>query len=254
MLIVAAGMLLAFPAADAFANANVRFVDAVAGGTPPSLEVGGIALPAPGFGKATGYVSVPAGNRAIRLRRGGRPLAARTEGLTSARRYTVVALRKGSRVTVGVVRDPTAHAGRARVRVVAAAAELGKVDVSAGNSPLATNLGVGDSSSTASVEPGAYSLSAMQPGGRGGALVMDSSVAFAAGTASTVVLLGSGGERLRFLTLGGNAVTPGAAPATGLGGLGGGGSAPVLLALIAALVAAALGGSGYRLAARRRAR
>lgn len=254
MLIVAAGMLLAFPAADAFANANVRFVHAVPGGAPASLDVGATELAPVGFGAATGYVSVPAGTQAIRLRRGGRTLTDDAQDLGSGKRYTVVAIKEGSGASLRLVEDPVARGGRARVRVIAAAPELGKVDVGAGGNPLATGLAFGDASSRTSLEPGSYPLSAMRPGGRGGALVNGPSTAFAAGTASTVVLLGSGGERLRFLNLGDNAVTPSAAPATGFGGLSGGGSAPVLLALMAALGAAVLGGSGYGLAARRRGR
>jgi hypothetical protein len=247
-------MLLAIPASNALANASVRFLHAVPGADPASLSADGAGLASVGFGKATGYSSVPAGEQALRLRSHGKTIAHLSQDLRSGGHYTVVAIKQRGGAGLRAFEDPSARGGRARVLAIAAAPELGVVDVSAGDKTLASGLGFGKGGEPVAVPPGAYTVRASRASGSAGALASTAGQAFPAGSASTVVLIGSGGERLRFVTLAGSSVAPRGAPGTGLGGLGGEGSLPWLLAALAALAAAILGGSGYGLAARRRGR
>ena len=199
MLIVAAGMLAVLPVAEAGANADVRFVHAVPGGTAASLQVGGASLPPIGFGSATGYSDVPSGRTDLSLSAGGDTLADLSETLANGGRYTVVAAGIPRKSELIVVRDGRPQGGRARIRAINAAAELGEVDVDLGGRTVASGLAFKDASSYAAVDPGAYALEAIRPGGEGGALMTQPGATVPAGSATTAVLIGSGGERTRFL-------------------------------------------------------
>jgi hypothetical protein len=76
-------------------------------------------------------------------------------------------------------------------------------------------------------------------------------VSVAAGSATTAVLVGSRGEKARWVLVDDSTVAPSAAPETGLGGLTtSNGGIPWLLALLAALGAGTLGGLIHRSASR----
>lgn len=244
-------MLLA-PAAPAFADASVRFVNASTGGDRLSLEVsaerGGTAtLPAVNFGEATAYLRVPTGGE-VRLQAspgGGSSAGA----LESGGRYTIVA--SGRRAELETYEDGRPSGGRARIRAINAAPELGDADVRLDGRPVADAIGFTDASDYTSIEPGTYDLEVTRPGGRGGALATRPGLSLSAGSTVSAVVAGTGGVRTRVIVVGETSAVPRGAPATGLGGLAGGDGPPWLLALLAALGAGTLGGAAHRLTTRR---
>jgi hypothetical protein len=257
--IAATLMLLTAPAASAATAANVRFVNALPGGKPASLEVAPAgATPGAGeevqagFADSTDYVEVEPGSVVLTLSSGeaAQPLARVERTLARSGRYTVVAATSGAS-GLRVLRDGPPAGGVARLRIVHAASELGQVDVMLGRRLTARALSFEDSSPYRRVEPGTYRLSATRPGGRGGALV-SRSVVLTAGTSFTVVLAGTGGQPTRIVLASDATVVPKGAPATGLGGIARERTVPWLLVLAAALAGGLLGGMGYRLASGRR--
>jgi hypothetical protein len=234
-------MLLAAPPAAAAGEARVRVVHAIPGAPAVTVSVGGKRTSAGlAFGEATPYATAAGGRVRIELARGGAPVVAGSERLASGGRYTFVAVEDGERRLLAL-RDGRARAGRARLRVVQAAPELGKADVRLGARTLGQGLAFAGSTGYATVEPGTYPLAAT-PAGRGGAaLARAGAVPLAAGTSSTALLVGTRGETTRFVVLEDAAFAPRAAPDTGLGGLArrDGPRWPLLLLLGAAAAVAA---------------
>ncbi len=240
---------MAIVVAQPAAAAEVRFLHAVPGGPKAYLQVGGTALGNVGFGQASMYARTPDGKVSLALIAGGKRLALVTPTLED-RRYTVVASTVGKRIVLRTFSDGPARAGSARVRAVHVVPELDEAGFTAGSKSLG-EVGRGEASDYATVRPGDYGIEAAQPGGdmvaeRGG-------VNLAAGTASSAYLLGSAGERTRFVVLQDTVAAPALAPATGLGGLADE-DQPWLAALAAALIAGTLGGLGYKRASARRSR
>ena len=240
-------------AGDALAAAKVRFLHAVPGVGPAALDVSVAgregASAAVGFAKASGYVTVGEGaaQLALAVRGESDPAATERATLKDRQRYTVVALRRDGEVELRLYRDDGAAGGAARLRAIHAAPELDGVDVRLGEQVIADGLAPAGASPYDRIEPGSYRLSITRPGGKGGALASQSGVQLVSGTSSTAVIVGSGGERIRFVVVADAAVTPAEPPATGLGGLSDGG-VPWLLVLAAALLAGALGGAAYAVA------
>jgi hypothetical protein len=82
-------------------------------------------------------------------------------------------------------------------------------------------------------------------------VIPTATVSVSAGSATTAVLVGSRGEKARWVLVDDATVAPSAAPQTGLGGLSTpGGGPPWLAALLAALGAGALGAVAHRAATR----
>jgi hypothetical protein len=247
-LALAALMLVALPAASAMANAEVRLVNARGGSDPVRLEVtvAGQTVPAGGataFGKSSESVSVPAGDAQLSLVGGtdSAEAAAVDKTLADGASYTVLALPKGDEgFELQVLRNGTAAPGDAKLRLVHAAPELGKPDIRLGDRTLAQRLGFGSETGYLKVDPGAYELAVARPGGEEAVLSMK--VSLAAGTASTIVVAGTGGSEARLIELHDDTVTPAGAPHTGLGGLADE-QRPWVLAILAALLAGAAGGA-----------
>ena len=243
-----ASMLVAVSAASASAL-ELRFVHAVPGAGDAQLTAGGEPVgSAVGFGGATRFASVPDGTGDLQLRTGGRTLASDDAAIDSGS-YTVVAMRVDGEVELKTFRDAGGRGGTARLRAINAAGELGEAGVTLDARPVVRSVASGEASRYENVDPGTYKLDVTRAGGDGGALASRSSVALSAGTASTAVVVGTGGERTRVILLPDGTAAPARAPATGLGGLDGG--TPWLAALFAALAAGALGGAAYTLARRR---
>jgi hypothetical protein len=236
-LAIAALMLVAGPAAQAFASAQVRFVNA-RGGSTLSLTVsaggqrtgGGSGV---GFGQVGALMSVPAG--AAQLSVGGTTV---TRQLSDGTSYTVAALPKNRLL---VLRNGSATGKVARIRVVHAAPELGTPDIRLGRRTIAQGVKFRSATGYLTVSPGSYTLAVTKPSG--GAAVVSTRVSLAAGTATTAVVAGSAGSPARIVVVNDNTFTPAGAPHTGLGGLARHGAAPWALALLAALVAGTLGGA-----------
>lgn len=246
-------MLLAGGAPTALAASKVRFVNGVPGAGPVDVSAGSRQVVGSlAFGRASGYVSVP--SRPVRIAVGDRrdPVVTGTQRFRDGRRYTVIATANGDTELV-TVQDGASAAGRARLRLVQAADELGDPDVFVGRRRVASGFAYRDIVSYRSFEPGSYRIEARRQGGGGDPLVAADGVNLSAGTASTAILLGTSGERAQILILPDGAFTPVGAPATGLGGLAGGLS-PWLVVLLAALSGGLLAGGAYRAAAGGRSR
>lgn len=241
-------MLLAAPAASALGAAQVRFVHAVPGAGAAQLNAseGGVTrtiATGVGFGEIGAYAEVPAGNVVFEARRpGGGLLAAIEERVKNGAHYTVVAIGNGE-ATLALIRDASARAGEARLRVVQAASELGEVDVRLGSRKVASLFGFEDVAPYAAVDPGTYELRITRPDD-GSELATAGGVALSAGTSSTAFIIGTSGERLQIITDTDRTAAPVGAVATGLGGLADEDS-HLLMALIAGLLAATLGAGGY---------
>ena len=233
-------MLAVVPAATAFASARVRVVNARGGqGTAQVVvTVNGKKAAAPGavtFGQASGFAVVPAGAATFTLAG-----ASAKKDLSDGAAYTVVALPKGQKgYALEVLRNGKPTGGQAKMRVVHAAPELGSPDIRVGKRTVAQGVKFKMSSPYLTIAPGSYKLAVTKP--NGGSAVLTSQVSLAAGTATTVVIAGSGGSPAQTITVDDGSVTPAGAPHTGLGGLADGGGAPWVLALLAALIAGSLG-------------
>jgi Domain of unknown function (DUF4397) len=222
--------------------AEVRLAHAVPGQGPAALEVDGEATPQVGFGQVSDYAEFPNGEVTLTL---GELDA---EENLSEGRYTAVAWRRGDQVMLDVFPDGDAQPGRARVRAIHAAGELGEGDVMLDGQTLADSLGPGEAGEYQAVDPGDYQLSVTRPGGGGSPLAEDS-VNLTAGTASTAIVVGSGGRPVQVVLASDSVAAPSEGPATGLGGLEDG--TPWAAVLLAALFAGALGGGAFRFARRR---
>jgi hypothetical protein len=249
-MMLVATMLVAVSASNASAL-EVRLVHAVPGAGSARLSAGNASTAPVAFGAVSSAVKAPDGKLTLRLlgAEGNQTLAKATKTLTGGR-YTVVATKSGDNTTLLLFRDQGAKKGRAGLRVIHAAPELGNADVTADGKPVTKALAFEDASPYKELEPGSYKLEAMRPSGKGGALATRSGVNLEAGTSATAVLAGSGGQPTSFVVASDAAVAPSKAPKTGLGGLAG--STPWLAALLAALAAGVVGGTGYRVALRRR--
>ena len=245
-LIASILMLLVGPAASAWGDAKVRFVQTVPGAGALELHAteGGISQRVGrrlGFGQIGSYEDVPAGEVEFEIREaGGRPVTATRERLANGGRYTVVAVVDKSPV---VLRDGRAEGGQSHLRVMHAAPELGRVDVRLGELPVANDLGMGDVTGYKDVGPGAYALSVTRPDG-GSPISLEGAVTLTAGTSSTAFVIGTGGEPVQTIVASDRAAAPRGAPATGFGGLAGE-DPEVLLALLAGLLGALAGGVIY---------
>jgi hypothetical protein len=255
-------MLVGGPAASALATAKVRLVNARPGGHAVSLKIiQGTAVP-PTFGDAaygqvTPYVKVPPGSAQITISglssSTGGAQAQTTEQLEDGHSYTAVALASGSKgFLLKIYRDGRALGGKARLRVIHAAPELGSPDVRLGQRTIAEKLAFKDATPYLSMAPGSYALSVVRPGSS--SAIFTKQVSLSAGAATTAIITGSGGAPAMVITATDDTKAPAGAPETGLGGLARDGGPPWLLAGLAALLAGALGGAAQLSLARRSGR
>jgi hypothetical protein len=254
-------MLLLLSAGSAFATASVRFVHAVPGAGPATLnlsvEGSGVSSSPVSFGTVGKALEAKPGRAKFTLVavKGGDPLAATDETLVDGARYTVVALPKkpGRGAQLRVYRDVKSRAGKARLRVIHAGAELGEPDVRVGNRVVAEKVAYGDATDYVDVPPGTSDISITRAGGEGGALATKRDVGLSAGTATTAVVVGSGGKPTQIVTLSDGTAAPKGAPATGFGGMAAGDDSPsrLAVALLFGLFAALMGAGCWALAGRR---
>ena len=226
---------------------------AVAGAGAASLlvESGHPRLPS-SFAKPSGYQVFRPGQARLRLILNGQssPLVSETVRLGPGK-HTVVAVGDGKNVDLLVYRDDGVEPGKATLRAIHVAAEVGKADVSLDGKTVVTGVGLGDATDYLPVPPGRHSVAVTRPGGEGGALVK-AQVRSVAGTASTAFVVGSAGMPAQVVLTEDGTAGPTAAPATGLGGATSDGA--WLLILGSSLIGGALGGTSYVLARRTRTR
>lgn len=244
-------MLVTGPAASALASAEVRFVNARGGSDSLGLEVtvGGQTTPVGTsipFGEVSDPVSVPPGDAELTLTGSGTSL---DKPLADGAGYTVVALPGKSEARgLAVLRSGSAAEARSKLRVLHAAPELGEPDIQLGGRTIAQGLGYRSDTGYLGVEPGATRLAVTRPDG--GDPVLETRLPLAAGTATTVIVAGSGGSEARLIEVNDATVTPAGAPHTGFGGLAER-DVPWVLALMAALLAGALGAAARTARVRR---
>ena len=245
-LIASILMLLVGPAASAWGDAKVRFVQAVPGNGALELSAteGGISqrVGRPlGYGEIGSYEKVPAGDVEFEIGEPGeRSGTSASEQLKNGAHYTVVAMHDSDPT---ILRDGRANGGQAHLRVMNTAPELGEVDVRLGDVPVANELATGDATGYEDVGPGAYSLSVMRPDD-GSAIASEGAVTLTAGTSSTAFVIGTRGEPVRTVVATDRAAAPGGPVATGLGGLAGE-DPDLMVALIAGLLGALVGAGIY---------
>ena len=243
-------MLLATSSAMAKQTAQVRFLHAVPGVGTATLSASGVKVGSAGFGDKTGFATVPAGESQLVLRGPGGLVLKGSDQLDAGHAYTIIALAKGKSAELRGYVDGAARAGVARVRMIQAAPELGMPNFIVGGKPVAKSAAYGSDTGYVDVEPGSYKVMVENPS-TGKSVIPTATVSVAAGTATTAVLVGSRGEKARWVLVDDATAAPSAAPQTGLGGLTtSGGETPWLLALLAALGAGALGGLAHRSASR----
>ena len=238
-------MLLAGPAASAWADGKVRFVQAIPGvkGLRVEATAGGITQRigrGVGFGEVGKYEQVPAGDVKFELLEAdGQPVTGASQRVRNRGNYTVVAMDE----RLLVLTDGRARGGTSRMRVVNAAPELGRVDVLLGEEPVAEGVGFADASGYTGVGPGAYGLRVTSPAD-GSTIASQGAVTLTAGTSSTAFVVGSAGEPVEAVVAADRMAAPRGAPATGLGGLADEDS-QLVLALLAGFLAALAGAAAY---------
>ncbi len=245
-------------ATQAAAATQVRFLHALPGGPTAELTVSGGSGPEAklaniSFAKVSAPARGPSGAVTVTLSAGGKKLASAKQNLAGGGKYTIVAEQgSGKTPRFQVYRAGKAVPGKALVRAVHAAPEVGRVTMSLSGRSWGT-ITYGQNTGYKPADPGSYTLAASKPGAKM-PLMSQKRVTATAGTAATAYALGSGGERTRFVVVEDAVAAPSGGPATGLGGLAEGDGAPWLAALLAALAAGALGGLLYTRAPRGRAR
>ena len=202
------------------------------------------------YGKPSEYFDCHPGPARVELKLKGQKKPAATAELEIGRgRYTVIAVPDGDKVGLRVYKDGTATPGKARMRTINAAAELDKADMRVDGQQV-SRFGADEATGYASVPPGRHNLSVTRPGGEGGAIASAQSVPLVAGSASTAIVVGSGGEPAQVLLVSDQTAGPSVAPATGfVEDLGDGNG--WLIVLLSAVAAGWLGGTAYLLSARR---
>jgi hypothetical protein len=250
--------MLTVPAASSLAQdtaapdtAKVRFLHAVPGVGEASLNAGDAEVGSATFGKATPFAEVPAGDIALNLEADGGTLEA-DEQLQAGRTYTVIALAQGPSGELRVYPDGTPMPSTARLRMIHAAPELGSPDFSLNGEVVSQGTEYKEATAYWDLQPGTYRAVLANPE-TGDPAVPPQQLPLAAGTTSTLVVLGSRGEPIQTVLLTDGTAAPETAPQTGFGGLGDDGpSWPA--ALLAALLAGAAGGAAHVVTGRRRGR
>ena len=195
--------LLAWPA-HLLAKAGIRFVHAVPGTGDAQLTVeqeGRTTLVgAAGFGDHTAVKAVRPGPVRWALVSGGTTLATGT-GRAASGPMTAVAIPQGERPVVRFFRDATrAPAGKARVRVIHAASELGNPDVRVDGKTAVRGLGFGEATSYFTLVPGRHDLEAVRAGTTD-ALVARRGARLPGDAVTNAIVIGTSGEPVRIITV-----------------------------------------------------
>ncbi len=181
-------------------NALVRFVHAIPGVAATDLFAGDTkTFSNVSYKAVTPYKELPTERQMIRLRLAGQdtaqPLAENSERFSAGGHYTVIAYSEGDRSSAELqfVADGFAppSSGKAKVRVILAAPDVGDVDVYVGgrSEALSTNIGFASKPSYAEVDPLTGALEVRLAGKNIAALTLPS-VRFEAGRMYTVMVVG----------------------------------------------------------------
>jgi hypothetical protein len=251
VLLAAITAALVAPSA-AFGDAQVRFIHTVPMLGAASLDVNGTTVGSASFAKATPYATVPSGNVHLVVSMGGKPVLKASHKLKDGGLYSVVA-EAAKPAKLYVYRDDTAAAGVARMRVIHAAPELGSPDVAVDGKVVAKHVKYTSATAYWGLPPGTHTVAVTDPSS-GKPVIAPDQVPLAAGTASTILVVGSGGEKVQPVLVTDSDSAPSSAPETGLGGLAPGQGPNWALAAIVALAAGLAGLGAHRLVHGRRRR
>lgn len=251
LLLTLLAMLLTGPGVSAAPrDAKVRFLHAIPGVGAATLTAGETEVGRGTYAEPTGFATVPAGSLKLRLTADDGVLEAQ-ETLEAGKAYTVIALAQGSSGELRVYPDGAVAPDMARLRLIHAAPELGGPDLSLNGEIVARETTFGQATDYWDLRPGTYRAVLQNPE-TGNPAVPPRRLSLPAGTASTLVVLGSRGQPVEELLLRDASAAPAAAPQTGLGGLADG-TGSVTVALLAALIAGAGGGLAFLATGRLRA-
>jgi hypothetical protein len=249
-VVVATASILLSPAGATAAqpSSHLRFLHAIPGAPAANVVVtggSGTATPLNGiaFGQVSPSTPEPTGPVTVTVSAGGQKVGSATESLAPGASYTLVAEGTAKAPRFKLYRAGKAVPGKASVRAVHAAPEMGTVQMSLSGRPWGS-VGFGQDTGYKTAEPGTYEAKAMMPGDKA-PIVDQKGVRAGAGTASTAYAIGSAGQRTRFVLVQDGVAAPSGAPATGLGGLSTDGRTPWIAALLAALGAGVAGGLLY---------
>lgn len=174
-----------------------------------------------GYGAVSPYQPVTAGDYTVAMRAAGagattKPVLSATVAVQAGHAYTVAGLGPESGLRLQVLDDQlTTPTGEALVRVVQASLRQHMVSVTYGGSSVVSDLAFASVSSYKAVRPTTASLHIVGPNE-----TVSSTIAFAAGTVHTVVILdaASGLSVDNIVDAQGSAVMPAGGAATGFGG------------------------------------
>jgi hypothetical protein len=212
-----------------------------------------------GYGVASPYEALPAGEYTVGMRAAGapdttKPVLSANLTVSPGSAYTVAGLGPESGLRLQVLKDQlTTPPGNVLVRVIQASLQQHQVTVTWNGQPTVTNLAFGSVSSYQAVSPATATLHVA-----GESESANSTITLAAGTVHTIVVLdGSKGLVLdNLLDAAGSDDPPAGAAATGFGGTAPRVPSPMpwLYLIAAGLLLAIAGGLGVRLRPRPRGR
>ena len=236
LCLLTAVLILVAPS-TALGAAQVRFLHAVPGAGEATVTADGQSVGSAGFGGVSDPAAVPSGPTRFVLEAPGGVRLTKSARLLDGGSYTVVGLARGNSAELRLYRNGAADPGRARLRMVHAAPELGTANLALNGKVVAKGAAYTDETRYWTLPPGPEKLAVLDPGSEEMALGMRS-VPLAAGTATTAYVVGSRGERVKVVLVDDATTAPAAAPQTGLGGLAtkDGGGPNWALAVAAALV------------------
>jgi hypothetical protein len=203
-LVLAFFVVAGWPA-QALAKAIGRFIHAVPGAGAAKLTFTASGAPSPlgraAFGEASPYAPIPTGPITWRLTGAdsGKLLASGRARLSSGA-YTVLAMPHRKGVELRFFRNAAGAKDGARVRLIHAAPELGSPDLRLNSRVVARDVRFKQATPYLKVAPGTYSVAATPPGSTSQVVFRDG-VHLERGTASTGIVLGTGGQRARIVVL-----------------------------------------------------
>ena len=201
-----ASVLFAFLAwpVQALAKAGVRFVHAVPGASEAELTVEQdgkrVEVGSAGFGEKTGVRSLRPGPMRWSLSAGGKELASGDATVRDGR-STAIAIPRGSGVSLRLFHNASSTPrGKARVRVIHAAPELGTPDLLVDGKRVAQKLKFRRATRYLTLSPGRRDVEAVRPGTKEPLLSLDG-VRFRGDTTTSAIVIGTRGEPARVITV-----------------------------------------------------
>jgi len=192
--------------AQSLGRALIRFIQALPGVGNVTVEVGSGAKPARlgsiGFAQVTGWHGLRAGRFRWSLVSGDKVFAHGTATVGDGAYDVVLLAAQPLQVALGVYRAQAGRPGASLIRVIHAAPELGSPELRLGSQLLDPSLRYAAATRYFAEAPGAHALLALDAGEAGAApLVPGGRLRLTGDRAYSAILVGSRGERLRWVTV-----------------------------------------------------